>query len=1387
MSLRVSTTGIEIDGGTTLYVQDGNQKQGRILTSGSNGLVRWTEPSSIYGKGHYVGELYGGGIVVKVWEDGGEENVMIASLSDISFFVSPTVQSFTPNWMPDGTQTSLSNASSTHNGGTNFDLMNLQWETYLTQYPPPLGLGPSLISLSGTTINGYSDWYPPSLYEMNVIAENAGVINKILGEGNMQMGPRNANAIYWTSTEIDSTNAWSLDMSEGPKFQSRSKTNTARLRPIRIERNISGEGLIFSLDMSKKKSYNDIFRTNKVADLVNIGTTSSYAYTIGSGATYSSENDGILRLSGANTTSRTTVDIPIGNSNVATIEMWIKISSSQSPNNTGTYTLFSWVNNSEVGFYNIAYYNNRLGFQTNNIDLRGLTSTDSSDILDKWTHLAFVMVESAPIDNLIYINGQAVPFGIDWINEGSVSTGNAIFHSGKAIIGGNYQSNFYNVKADISLVRVYNRQLNHSEIQMNYDSRKRKYDIGIPNTHSIQNIPINPATFSVVQNLSIRTTGMRNERILRSSVDGTATWVDRNYMTNRPINEMEIGETYGGGIIVSKWKYPTNINRYLIMSKEDISSGIPWSNVTRNNTIKFAGSANNSIYAIAVQSDGKILIGGAFTQYAGVSRGRIARLNKDGSLDTTFTPSFNNVVYTIAVQTDGEILVGGLFTQYTAPNGTTSTVINITRLTSTGAQSATFTTGSGYGLYISSNPAFVNDIKVQSDGKILVGGNFDRHKYNSTDNLSSRIVRLNSNGTYDSTFSIGTGFTGASTTVKKIAIQSDGKILVGGYFTSFNGTTRNCIARLNSNGSLDTGFTSGAINSTGEFGIENIVVQPDGKIIIGGYLQQYLSGVTTYTINGFARLNSNGTIDTGFGYFPGVLPNYSQMFMVTRLSDGRILFGTGDFASYNGIAVASAAIVSSSGVKDSSTLSLNSSPITAVVHPDGFVIMGGDFTTFNSNSSPYLVAFYPNTTDASSDIASNRNDDFRGATNSQFIIAQAGHTQSAAKLCSEYRGGGYSDWYLPSISELKQAFNELSAIGYVVGTQSGGNYWSSTHFSRSTSDYALSLDFSATTSSPGTQIPELKTKLNKVRAFREVAQTAKYVTWTNTNPWDDPSLDWEAIPGSESTWSTHKGITTTNLKFHFNGYNKLSYNGYRGTASNLANPANIGTILSGVTFSTDFNAMFLNGTISNTTLTADSYIDFGTTVPASTPTSAPYTMEAWVYPTYGTASQDALRTIFTIGAVPTYNSTYTGLELGLSRNPNNTDKYNILCQFGNGGGAGYQYRKTMRTSDYPLSKGQWYHIVCVISVLDPFDSEIFINGESYLKYSDIQFDINQQSIYGTATTISIPIGSKSIIGQATNTKRVFGGMISVCRFYTAALTPDQIKDNFEAERKRHGV
>jgi uncharacterized delta-60 repeat protein len=262
--------------------------------------------------------------------------------------------------------------------------------------------------------------------------------------------------------------------------------------------------------------------------------------------------------------------------------------------------------------------------------------------------------------------------------------------------------------------------------------------------------------------------------------------------------------------------------------------------------------ADASIQRIALQSDEKVIAVGSFTTYDGVSRKGIARVNTDGTLDASFDPGagifieWGQYARAVALQSDGKILMGGTFTNYNL-NFTN----HIARINPDGSYDPSFSADNVTGFGISGE---VDVIKVQPDGKILVGGPHS----GSGSFMSKNIVRLNTDGTADTTFvsagpNSGTGPSG----VGDMALQPDGKIVIVGSFTHLGTTLVNHIARLNADGTVDNTFNAG---TGADNAISAITLLADGKMIVSGWFHS-MNGVSRWNI---ARLNSNGSLDTTF-------------------------------------------------------------------------------------------------------------------------------------------------------------------------------------------------------------------------------------------------------------------------------------------------------------------------------------------------------------------------------------------------------------------------------------------------------------------------------------------------------------------------------------------
>ncbi|MBK6369735.1 MAG: delta-60 repeat domain-containing protein [Flavobacteriales bacterium] len=277
-----------------------------------------------------------------------------------------------------------------------------------------------------------------------------------------------------------------------------------------------------------------------------------------------------------------------------------------------------------------------------------------------------------------------------------------------------------------------------------------------------------------------------------------------------------------------------------------------------------------TVYSLNIQADGKIILTGNFLTYNGIVRNNLARVNSNGSLDTSFDPGTgaNFEIADAVLQPDGKLLIGGSFTTYGGVSRN-----RVARVLANGMLDSGFNPGTG-----ASDP--VSCIALRSDGRVMIGGSFIN--YNST--ACGRIARLNSNGSLDATFNTGTGANGA---IDEISIQPDGKIVLGGSYTVFNGTGPPYLVRVNTNGTFDTGFAP-----AGDGGISSIALRADGSMFIGGVF----TTMGGYGYNGLAHLNTDGNTDLTFNPGSGV-NSYPTALAVQQ--DGKVLLG-GGFSGFNG-------------------------------------------------------------------------------------------------------------------------------------------------------------------------------------------------------------------------------------------------------------------------------------------------------------------------------------------------------------------------------------------------------------------------------------------------------------------------------------------------------
>lgn len=392
----------------------------------------------------------------------------------------------------------------------------------------------------------------------------------------------------------------------------------------------------------------------------------------------------------------------------------------------------------------------------------------------------------------------------------------------------------------------------------------------------------------------------------------TATfWLSSNLVNAQSSQHVQLDTTFNFGLAHSFFTNPAN----------------PVPGIGASYTVNFAEQ----------QADGKLILGGSFLSFNGIARGNLVRLHTDGSVDSTFNTSIaaSGAVGCVIIQPDGKLVIGGSFNSYNGVfRGT------IARINSNGSLDPTFVTGSGI------TNGVVNTIALRSDGKLIIAGSFAQ--YNGFP--ANSIARLNSNGTFDTTFNVGLG---PNMSITKVAIQNDGRILVGGIFASFNGVQKSGIVRLNPNGSLDTTFNMGGIGVQGT--LTSLMLQTDGKVMICGDFSHY-NGISR---RGIARLNSDGSLDLSFN--PGSGATFGTT-GVARTPNGKLVV-TGTFTTFNGQFARYVTLLNSDGSTDSSfsiELETYGFPYIPLVQADGRIVIVGDFQFFDGLFKGRITRLLPN-------------------------------------------------------------------------------------------------------------------------------------------------------------------------------------------------------------------------------------------------------------------------------------------------------------------------------------------------------------------------------------------------------------------------------------------
>lgn len=622
--------------------------------------------------------------------------------------------------------------------------------------------------------------------------------------------------------------------------------------------------------------------------------------------------------------------------------------------------------------------------------------------------------KSVLVGSFIYYNGVSVNKILRLKTDGSLDTSFnpevvatdlftiVLQPDGKMIVGGNF-STFS------SVIHGITRLNSDGSLDTSFNSGFVKQDL-------VYSMALQPDGKVLVGGKFTTYDGVSRNRIVRLNSDGS---LDTSF---DPGVGTQIGEY---SIVHSIALQPDG--KVLIGGEFSAYNGVSRNKIARlnsdgsiDNTFNSSAGANGTVNSIVLQLDGKVIIGGEFTSYNGVARYGVARLNSNGSLDNSFDSSVgvNGKVKSLALQQDGKMFIGGEFVGY---NGKTRNCI--ARLNSDGTLDAIFNPGTGAKSANLTQPAYIRTIVIQPDGKIIVVGIFDN--YNQI--IRNGIARLNSDGKLDRDFDLDTGPNLSVTTLADkpiiaVTVQPDGKVLIGGRFSSYNGVKRDGLARLNSDGTLDTGFSGNLYSQYSSPSVGSIILQPDGKIIV-------LGGFTSYNnvkCGGVVRLNPDGSLDTTFKF------NYEFSGGIGVLQpDGKLLIN--GFTNYNDIYYSGIARLNSDGSLDTSfdpgTNTNNSDVRSIVLQPNGKIIISGYFSQYNGiqrvgiarlNSDGSLdITFKPDATDI----------------NGNFRYVQSIVLQPDGKLLTTKSVEGFSERYISRLNSngsLDTSFDAGSNANHLI-------------------------------------------------------------------------------------------------------------------------------------------------------------------------------------------------------------------------------------------------------------------------------------------------------------------------------------------------------------------
>ncbi|MCC7373802.1 MAG: immunoglobulin domain-containing protein [Verrucomicrobiales bacterium] len=342
-----------------------------------------------------------------------------------------------------------------------------------------------------------------------------------------------------------------------------------------------------------------------------------------------------------------------------------------------------------------------------------------------------------------------------------------------------------------------------------------------------------------------------------------------------------------------------------------------------------------TVYAIRPLSDGRVAVGGSFTQIAGVHLEHLAILSTNGTPEAGFVPRVpsNLRVASIDVQRDGRIVVGGRIDSPLGSEGYLGVVST-----------------DGHAVSEARIPTLITCVRVQPDDRVVVGGAF--RWVASPTHIYTNVIRLLPNLDWDPSFTTNGSPNGYVTCVR---LDAQGRLLVAGNFTGILRHRRMAIARLFPDGTVDTSFDAGEfLDPSGVATVYDLASSPDDQ---AWYVCGNFESISGHPARGVARLTSQGQPDTTFAFsMPGTA--HEQARVVTVQSNGYPVLGGAFDANRSGGISAYVVRLSPDGILDrafGAQTGLGADIFALAVQPDQKLLIGGSLVAQNPEPQRALL------------------------------------------------------------------------------------------------------------------------------------------------------------------------------------------------------------------------------------------------------------------------------------------------------------------------------------------------------------------------------------------------------------------------------------------------